>query len=136
MAKAIHKETKKAELDWRLVTAIFFQESSLRLDPQNCHKNHCQDFGLGQVRLKVWGDHFDIDRNRILSDVHYSVHVSVKVLKDYKRRYGKKELNWFTRYHSNKPELRFAYMQHLNRAFYKINSHVEAQKGREIAAID
>jgi hypothetical protein len=136
MARAIHKETQKASLDWRLVTAIFFQESSLKLDPQNCVKNVCQDFGLGQVRLKVWGDHFNIDQRRILADVDYSVYISVKVLKDYKKRYGSKELNWFTRYHSNKPELRFVYMQRLNQAFQKINLHVQEQKVRQIAAID
>lgn len=127
------KETEKHKLDWRLVTAIFFQESSLHLDPQNCKTNSCKDFGLGQVRIHVWDQVFDIDQKRILHDVDYSVYISVKVLADYKKRYGAKELNWFTRYHSNKPELRFVYMQRLNGAFNKINSHI--QKNRQVAAI-
>jgi hypothetical protein len=124
MAKAIHKETSEAGIDWRLVTAIFFKESSLRLDPQNCRENECEDYGLGQVRFSVWGEHFNIDRERMISDVRYSVHISVKVLKTYKQRYESTDLNWFTRYHSNKPELRHIYEKQLNKIFQAIDRHI------------
>jgi hypothetical protein len=127
LAKAIERETDKHDLDWRLVTAILFQESSLRVDPQNCltNPNRCTgDYGIGQVRYSIWSKKFDIDKKRMMTDLDYSVKISVKVLADYRMRYGNKELNWYTRYHSGTPEYRAVYMEKINKAYYKINNHL------------
>lgn len=116
--------------------AIFFQESSLKLDPSGCavHKK-CTDFGIGQVRVKVWEKAFNIDRIKLLTDVHYSVQTSVRVLAHYKAKYSKRELNWFTRYHSGITEYRAEYMKRLNAAFAKINTHLEFEESRKVAAL-
>lgn len=137
LAKAIEREAEQHKIDWRLITAILFQESSLRVDPQNCLKNQSRctgDYGIGQVRYKVWSKQFDIDKVRMMSDADYSITMSVKVLADYKSRYGKKELNWFTRYHSATPEHRFNYMVKINQAYHKINKHLLSVEARLVAS--
>lgn len=124
LADAISRYSEEFGIDWKLSVAIMFKESSLRMDPQNCKVNFtkCNDMGIGQVRYSVWGKVLNIDKKRMVTDVDYAVRKTFKVLHDYKSRYGKKELNWFTRYHSATPELRYAYMQRLNHAYAKINA--------------
>jgi len=137
LAQAIQTQAKINNLDWRLIVAIFFQESSLSIDPQGClaSKKRCTaDYGIGQVRAKVWEKAFPIDRKKLMSDVHYSVQTSVKVLTYYKMRYAQKELNWFTRYHSGSPIHRATYMKNLNKAFAKINKHLKDDEVRLVAA--
>jgi hypothetical protein len=138
LAKALERETDKHDIDWRLVIAIMFQESSLRVDPQNCLANpkRCTgDYGIGQVRYSVWSKQFNIDKKRMMTDLDYSVKVSVKVLADYKVRYGKKELNWYTRYHSGTPQYRAVYMAKINKAYHKINKHLLSD-ARTVASKD
>lgn len=138
LAKAIEKQSEKHGLDWKLVTAIMFQESSLRLDPQNCldKSTRCQgDYGIGQVRYKVWKSHLNLDKKRMLTDLNYSVEMSVKVLADYKKRYGKRELNWYTRYHSATPIHRANYADKINKAYAKINLHLD-DSSRRLASKD
>jgi tRNA A37 N6-isopentenylltransferase MiaA len=98
-------------------------------------KRCTSDFGIGQVRAKVWQKAFPLDRTKLMTDVDYSVSMSVKVLADYKRRYAKRELNWFTRYHHADYEFRTAYMQRLNKTFAKINKHLEVQDARKVAGL-
>lgn len=123
LALAIEKQATKHSIDWKLITAIMFQESSLRLDPQNClaKSKRCQgDYGIGQVRYSVWKTELNLDKERMLTDLDYSVKVSVKVLADYKRRYSKKEANWYTRYHSGTPEHRANYAKKIYKVYEKI----------------
>ncbi len=124
LAKVIHENSTRTGIDWRLVVAILFQESSLRLDPQNCKVNftRCNDMGIGQVRYSVWGKTLKIDKKRMVTDVEYAIEQVYAVLSHYKLQYGKRELNWFTRYHSGDPEFRAIYMRKLNRAYAKINA--------------
>jgi hypothetical protein len=126
LATAIHRNASAIELDWRIAVAILYQESSLRMDPQNCIKRKdCNDMGIGQVRYSVWGKALNLDRKRLLTDETYAIDAVFQVLGHYKTQYGDKELNWFTRYHSKTPELRFLYMKRLNAAYHKINEAIE-----------
>lgn len=100
----------------------------MRLDPQGCMKvkKRCKDYGIGQLNYKIWGKHLKLSRVRLLTDVDYAVESSVKVYMYYKTRYAKKELDWFTRYHSGTPKLRYRYLKYLNRGFKKINLYLGA----------
>lgn len=124
VAKIIDRRSAETGIDWRLVVAILFQESSLRLDPQNCKVNftRCNDMGIGQVRFSVWGKELKIDKKRMVTDADYAIGKVYKILAHYKIQYSKKELNWFTRYHSGDPDFRSAYMRKLNKAYAKINA--------------
>lgn len=127
LARAIEREADEHEIDWKLIAAILFQESSLRIDPQNCLTNpkRCTgDYGIGQVRYKVWIKRFHIEKERLLIDPDYSVKMSVKVIADYKNRYAKKEAHWYTRYHSKTPEYRDAYMVKVNKVYNNIRQHL------------
>lgn len=124
IATTISRNSAKTGIDWRLVVAILFQESSLRLDPQNCKVNftRCNDMGIGQVRYSVWGKELKIDKKRMVTDLEYAIGKTYKVLVHYRERYGHKELNWYTRYHHGDPGFRFEYMKRLNKAYAKINA--------------
>lgn len=124
IATIISRNSAKTGIEWRLVVAILFQESSLKIDPQNCKVNftRCNDMGIGQVRYSVWGKELKIDKKRMVTDLDYSIGKVYKVLVHYRNAYGHKELNWFTRYHHGNPSFRFEYMKRLNRAYAKINA--------------
>lgn len=124
IATIVSRNSAKTGIEWRLVVAILFQESSLKIDPQNCKVNftRCNDMGIGQVRYSVWGKELKIDKKRMVTDLEYAIGKVYKVLGHYREKYGQKELNWFTRYHHGDPSFRFEYMKRLNRAYAKINA--------------
>lgn len=126
LAKIVSRLSAEYDIDYKLSLAIMFQESSLRLDPHNCKVNltACNDMGIGQVRYSVWGKELKIDKVQIVTNLEYSVKMHYEVLRDYKKRYKNKELNWFTRYHSNDSTLRYEYMQRLNKVYHKINTQL------------
>lgn len=122
LSNSILNNSIRTGIDWKLAIAIFYQESSLKLDPTNCLKhNKCNDLGIGQVRYSVWGKEFNLDRKRMLSDAEYAISKSFDVMHYYKEQYSNKELNWYTRYHSKTKEHRINYQYRLNHAFSKIN---------------
>lgn len=117
------------DVDWRIYLAILYQESSLRTDPQNCLKkpaNCTGDYGIGQINFKVWGKKLNLDAKRLKTDRKYALDASISVLEVYKAKYAKKEINWFTRYHSSTPSFRKIYMERLNVGFSKINRHLDS----------
>lgn len=130
LAQVILTESHQAQIDWKLVVSILNQESSLRRDPQGCLKNpdDCTgDYGIAQIRHRVWKKEFpDLNKKKLMTDYAYAVGTAVKILSHYKAKYEKRELNWFTRYHSGTPEHRSVYMRNLNKSYAKMNVFLEA----------
>lgn len=121
---ALDNYSEKYNICWKLATAIFFQESSLLRDPQNCYKkpaNCTGDRGISQINYRVWGKLLKIDKKRLLLDVDYAVHKGFKVLKIYKERH-KNEQNWYSRYHSGTPRFRKAYEKRILKILEKIEN--------------
>lgn len=130
IALAVQTESRRYGFEWKMFLSILNHESSLRKDPQNCLriKQNCTgDYGIGQVRKGVWDKMpgMSFDGHRLLTEYSYAIGASAKVLNYYKLKYQKKEMNWYTRYHSNTPEYRAAYMLMLNKNFEKINQHLD-----------
>ncbi len=94
------------------------QESSYKISAKNFRcgvsittgKQDCVavDFGIGQINQKTIKS-FNFDKNKILSDLEYSVEASAKVLADFKRMYGHKEVDYWTRYNAGKRSKREIY---------------------------
>lgn len=108
LSSTIDRVTEKYNLNPTLFTAIIFQESSFRLNAQGGN-----DFGLGQINFKT-GEHYCPQIDRLLVDMHYNLDCSAKILADFKKWYGKKEKNWWTRYNSSSKVFRERYEKRVN----------------------
>lgn len=119
LSNVIYKETRKENINSTIFTAILMQESSYKLSAMNCsigvealklekesqhlllfEKKVCTDFGIGQIHF-ITAKRYGVDINRLLTDLTYSIKMSIIVLKDFKKRYYKKESDWWTRYNSS-----------------------------------
>lgn len=103
----------------------------MRVDPQNCLKQpeKCTgDYGIGQINGRVWKEALNLDTKKLKTDPKYAIMMTAKILANYKKRYGNKELNWYTRYHSGTPSKRADYQARLNKAFEKINDFLDSQR--------
>lgn len=100
------------------MTAMLMQESSYRISAQNVScgvslstgEKDCVavDYGIGQINHRTIKN-FKFDQKKLLSDLNYSVEASAIVLADFKRMYGHKEDEYWTRYNASNPEKRQVY---------------------------
>jgi hypothetical protein len=115
ISKAIAAGAIERHIDPMVVAAIIAQESHFRRSLYVCHPNNrfeggrACDAGIGQVNWQTWGAHLSLDRHRLVHDDAYNVGVVVSILSDLKRRFGRNEETWWTRYHDSRPEKREAY---------------------------
>lgn len=68
------------------------------------------DYGIGQINYKTI-KHFKFDQTKLLSNLEYSVEAAAIVLADFKRMYGHKETEYWTRYNSSTKSKRQIYKQ-------------------------
>ena len=117
ISNKISKYSRKYKIDARLFTAIIRQESNFKLNAKGCHwgldENYkkmkvCSDFGMTQIYFKTAkGYGFDIER--VTKDLDYSIHCGIIVLKDFKKRYSKREKDWWSRYNARSKDKREIY---------------------------
>lgn len=107
LAQAIYKASNKYNLNPIKVSAILRQECRYKL---SCVNDLTKDYGIGQINIKTIKA-FKFDKKRILNDLDYSVEAAVIVLADFKRMYGHKEKDYWTRYNTSNPEKRKKYKQ-------------------------
>lgn len=72
------------------------------------------DFGIGQINHTTIRN-FKFDRTKLLSDLVYSIEASAIVLSDFKRMYGHKEKDFWTRYNSSTVSKRLIYKKMVSR---------------------
>lgn len=112
LSNVIYKKAKKHNVPADIYTAILMQESSYRLDAKNIqcgidiekYKNAIKekscviaDVGISQIHYRT-AIGFEFDLERLMEDLDYSVEAGAKVLADFKRRFAKREENWWVRY--------------------------------------
>lgn len=117
VASVIQTVSKKHNIKPYKIAAIAMQESSYQLDATNCYKvkgkERC-DYCMMQINDRT-AKNFGFDKERLMTDLNYCVEAGAKVLKDFKRMYGKKELEWWTRYNSSDDEKRQIYKEKVER---------------------
>lgn len=95
LAAAIEKTATEYKLDPKLLAAIFMQESRYDLKAVN---QKSKDFGIAQINHKNI-ERMGLDRQRLMTDVDYSVKVGAKILASYKKTFHKREpSSWYCRY--------------------------------------
>lgn len=126
IARAIHKSSKKYNIDWRIITAIIQQESTFQKDPQECltSKKHCADLGIGQINWHTWATPLSLNRKRLLTDINYNIDVMGHILSIVKKGH-EKDTRWFSRYHSFKPSTRRVYESFVTPKFKRIKIYAQ-----------
>lgn len=105
VANAIQKVAKEMGIKPERLAAILAQESRYTLNAVN---KRSRDYGIAQINHKTI-ESFGFDKQRLLTDLEYSVKAGAIVLADFKRMYGKREKNYWTRYNSSNPDKRKKY---------------------------
>lgn len=118
IASKIILTSKKLDLSWVTYTAMLVQESML-LDDPNGSMYSCTDCGLTQIHYPTWGEVLGLDKYRLVYDTMYSMDISYRILKRYKKQYGH-EQDWYTRYHSSTPVIRERYRLAISEKVYMI----------------
>lgn len=89
----IRSASKRHDVPPRVLTAILGAESSFRLNVVNKDA----DFGIAQVNIHNIRA-YKFDKNRLVTDLRYSVNAGAKVLYWFKDTYSAKEEQWYLRY--------------------------------------
>lgn len=105
LATVIAVKTSKHNINAIKYTAILAQESGYKLNAIN-HKSG--DYGISQINHRT-AKAFNIDTKRLLKDLDYSVEAGLIVLADFKKRYGHREDDYWSRYNSSNKTKRTMY---------------------------
>ena len=138
LSNIIYKKTRKYKVNARLFTAILAQETMYKLSQGSCSTGYikidmeyltaaislemknklrdytnskvtiCEDFGIGQVNHRNIAK-FEMDKERLLTDLDYSVDMAAFMLNLTKKYYSKKDSEWFTRYNAFSKDKRKKY---------------------------
>lgn len=114
LSNVINKVAIELDINPKKYAAILAQESMYKLDAKNCWDNECHDYGIAQINKKTI-QAFKFDKNKLLTDLEYSVKAGAIVLADFKRMYGTKEEDFWTRYNTSCPDKRQKYKQLVTR---------------------
>ena len=74
----------------------------------------CTDFGMSQIYYKT-AIRYGINIDRLTTDLRYSIEAGAKVLSGFKKRYSKREINWWTRYNASSKTKRKIYRELVER---------------------
>jgi len=112
-------ESAKVGINPQLFAAILMQESSYQLGAKNCKDTEagyeiCTDYGLSQIHYKTVAL-YGFDKKKLTTDMEYSIKAGLRVLSDFKKRYGNKEIHYWTRYNSSNPKARKKYQERVER---------------------
>jgi hypothetical protein len=95
LSNTIYRYSEQYGIPYAYIQSIFFVESSYNLNAVN---SKSKDYGIGQVNM--WHiKNKKLSKNRLLNDMDYSVHESVKIMHWFYKTYRDKEPNeWLARY--------------------------------------
>lgn len=122
ISRAIASAVKKHGVPVEVYTAILMQESGYKLRAKNCKKQtiaktqdelmnelysiqaitltktieKCTDFGMPQIYVDTM-HRYGFDKDRLLTDLNYSIEAGAIVLKDFMKQFHGEE-DWWTRY--------------------------------------
>jgi len=105
LSRAIVKVSKQYDLNPNLYAAILMQESAYRLNAVN---KKSLDFGIAQINDRTIKA-FRLNKRKLTSNLDYAIEAGAIVLSDFKKRHGKKETYYWTRYNTSHPGKRLIY---------------------------
>jgi len=130
LSNIIHKAAIKYKIPANIYTAILMQESRYSLKAKGCHSGLrqetidnkvqlietriCSDFGISQIYYKT-ARRYKLDIHLLTTDLQYSIEAGAKVLSGFKKRYSKRETDWWTRYNASSRVKRKIYKELVER---------------------
>jgi len=109
-----HPEKCTLPCDAPPVDMIFEYDYFKSVEPKLIKSKVCADFGIGQIWFKT-ANTYKFDMERLLTDLEYSVEAGAIVLKDFMKRYSKREEFWWTRYNASSINKRKKYQRLVER---------------------
>lgn len=100
-----------------IMAALFDVESKFGTQKLRWTRGKATDFGWGQIHIQHLTDS-TYDPVKLLNDDQYSIEAAFSFMADIKKRYGKRETIYHTRYHSFTPKLRARYLNKLKDSMY------------------
>lgn len=144
LSNIIYRKARKYDIRADLLTAILAQESMYRMVQGSCSTGYveidmgylkatipetmrasikaytneeitvCADFGIGQINYRNIAK-LGFDKERLLTDLDYSVDIAALMLKKKYKYYGKTGPDWWTRYNAYDPDKRKIYKKMVER---------------------
>jgi hypothetical protein len=122
LSNSIYKASKNYDIPKHIYTAILAQESGYRLNIvgkisglyKGKKKTVQVDFCAAQINWRnVLKMNLEVDK--LLTDMQYCINAGAKILAGFKKRYAKKEKDWYTRYYNSNPIMRSEYKRLVER---------------------
>ena len=132
LSNSFYRISKKYQLDPRMLVSIAYQESSLELGAVRKVSGYNMSKSAGYAEVTIGSDFcmmqinyhniraYELDIERLLSDVAYCVESGAMILKSFEKRFGKLEEYWWTRYNSCTPAYREMYQKLVTKHWTKI----------------
>lgn len=96
LSNLIYKITKNHNINAHSFTAILAQESMYK---NKVFNKKSKDYGIAQINIHT-AKRFGFKPKKLLNNLEYSLKAGAIILADLKKRYGKKEKYYWTRYNS------------------------------------
>lgn len=113
---SVDKYSKVFNIDRKLILAIIQVESNFKVNS----KSNTKDYGLMQLNHKSMNV-FCNNKKRLISDIDYSIMCGVAFLSKIKKKYGRKEIYWWARYHSSTPIHRDRYIKKIQKVLWGVS---------------
>ena len=108
VSNLIYKASKKFNIPAEIYTAIIMQESAYRLAAKNIqcgldketrtvYRCVLADIGIAQINSRT-AEVYGFDLYLLLNDLEYSINAGAEVLSYFKKRFAKKEPDFWVRY--------------------------------------
>ena len=121
----IYKYSKLYKINPFLISAIFSQESRYNNKAINYTTGLSKDFkpvrvgmdyAIGQINFRT-AIRYDIQIEHLTDNLEYSIQSAIKILSGFKKRYGKTDQFWWTRYNASSRHHREKYKEDVLRWF-------------------
>jgi hypothetical protein len=115
-AKGCHqglRKLSKIELEYYTDACDNVEECKKNI-PKLIEDRVCADFGMSQIYYKT-ARRYKLDLSKLTTNTKYSIEAGAKVLRGFKKRYARKETDWWTRYNASSKIKRDIYKQLVER---------------------
>ena len=116
VASQISNAIKKQKIEPQIIVAIIDTESDFKANKVSS----TGDVSVAQINVEVWNKEFirmkrqPMIKRKLKMNQEYALVKMVEILTIIKSRYGKKDRNWYARYHSNTQKYKSEYLQKLD----------------------
>lgn len=137
IAKAVVNESRRRNIDYRILLSILFTESSFNQSA----KSNTGDVSVAQINIKTWTKAFPqygyepLDVKRLKADPAYAVKRMADVLDIYYKHRKPDDKIWFATYHSKTGDFKTAYAARVKSAVRKYQRFHSAKIENDLSSL-